>query len=143
MSLLFYLVLFSNVAVESVDSYTLVMPYCVVTTNDFGKSSQDTNAPSFCAFSKNSRVRFDVEVLSISKIPITELSRTDISLPIFKYISTPPHVIASQCAHWRGNPFSYKIVWYRSSHFGFIDSTNLFFLLRFQDFICFSLDIAA
>ena len=43
----------------------------------------------------------------------------------------------------RYTPFSYSNESYRSSHFGFMVSTNRFFLLLLHDFICFSLEIAA
>ncbi len=85
-----YFILFSRVEVYKVDSYTFVKPYSEVSTKDFGRSSQGTICPCFWAFSKNSRVRLDVEVLSISKMPMSEDSRTAISLPMGKYILISP-----------------------------------------------------
>ena len=85
-----HFILFSNVDTDKVDSYTRVIPYSVVRIKDLGRSSQGTIAPSFCANSKKRLVRADVDVLSISNIPITELSRTAISLPMFIYIPHPP-----------------------------------------------------
>ena len=58
-------------------------------------------------------------------------------------ISLVNDVIASQCAHWRGNPLVYKIISYKSSQLGFLLSTNLSFLFLFQPFICFSRSMAA
>lgn len=81
--------LFSKVAAFSAVSRTRVKPYSDVSTKDFGRSSQGTTSPSCSDRSRNSLVRFDVEVLSKSKIPIIDLSRTAISLPIDKYITAP------------------------------------------------------
>ena len=59
-----------------------------------------------------------------------------------KHLHKPRHCETSPQTG-RGNPFSHKIESYKSNHFGFIDSTKVFFLFLFQDFICFSLDIAS
>jgi len=81
-----YFSLFSRVALFSDVKCTRLKPYSEVRTKDFGRSSQGTTSPSFSAAIKNSRVRLEVEVLSKSKIPMIDLSRTAISLPMDKYI---------------------------------------------------------
>ena len=84
----FYFRRFSRVAEFKEVRRTLVKPYSEVSTKDLGRSSQGTTSPSRSALSRNSRVRLEVEVLSRSKIPIMDLSRTAISLPIDKYMFT-------------------------------------------------------
>ena len=78
--------------------YTLSMPYSTAKIYDFGKSSQEITLPSFSARARNARVRLEVEVLSISKIPIMDFSRTAISLPIDKYTTNHSHSVGEgQC----------------------------------------------
>ena len=81
-----YFILFSRVAELREVRCTRFRPYSAVTTKLFGRSSQGMTSPSFSARAKNSRVRLEVEVLSMSKMPMMLLSRTAISLPIDKYI---------------------------------------------------------
>ena len=70
--------------------YSRFIPYSDVSTKDLGKSSQGMTCPSFSAADKNSFVRWDTEVLSRSKMPMMDLSRTAISPPMFRYISLFP-----------------------------------------------------
>ena len=88
---------FSRVAEFRDVSLTRVNPYSEVSTKDFGRSSQGTTSPSFSHFSKNSRVRLEVEVLSRSKIPMMLLSRTAISLPMDRYMYISLSVGEGQC----------------------------------------------
>ena len=81
---------FSKVAEDKLVRYTREKPYSAVRIKLFGKLSQGTTCPWLSALAKNSRVRLEVLVLSISKIPITELSRTAKSLPIDRYNLSPP-----------------------------------------------------
>src|SRR5699024_6260517 len=60
---------FSRVAAFRAVRYTRSNPYSEVRTKDLGRSSQGTTSPSSSLFSRNSRVRLEVEVLSRSKIP--------------------------------------------------------------------------
>ena len=76
----------SSVAVFRAVSRTREKPYSEVSTKLFGRSSQGTTSPFFSARSRNSRVRREVEVLSRSKIPMMDLSRTAMSLPIERSI---------------------------------------------------------
>ena len=80
---------FSNVAVFNAVKWTREKPYSDVRRKDLGRSSQGTTSPSFSLFSKNSRVRLEVEVLSRSNIPIMVLSRTAMSLPMERYTFFP------------------------------------------------------
>ena len=84
-----YLSRFSRVLVDKLVWYTRVIPYSEVRIKDFGKSSQGTTCPSFSARSRNSRPRAVTVVLSRSKMPMMDESRTAKSLPIDKYIISP------------------------------------------------------
>lgn len=72
---------------------TLWNPYSVVSKKAFGRPSQEITSPFSSAFFRKSRVLWEVDVLSISKIPIMDVSRTAISLPIDKYIVSSPRLI--------------------------------------------------
>lgn len=82
----FYFSRFSKVEDARLVRWTREKPYSAVKTKLFGRSSQGITNPSFSALLKNSLVRLEVLVLSISKIPIIELSRTAISFPMDRYI---------------------------------------------------------
>ena len=82
----FHFILFSRVWVLRADRCTRFNPYSAVRINDFGRSSQGTTSPCRSASARNRRVLGEVLVLSISKIPITEESRTAISFPMERYM---------------------------------------------------------
>ena len=89
----FYFNLFSKVCDDRAVKCTRLRPYSAVKTNDLGRSSQGITTPFCSALLRNSLVLLEVEVLSISKIPIIELSRTAMSFPIDKYIG---HILVGE-----------------------------------------------
>ena len=131
--------LFSKVEEESSVRRTRWKPYSVVRMKDFGRPSQEITSPFSSAFFRKSLVLWEVDVLSISKIPIMEVSLTAISLPIDKYIPHPQLSLRTS-AHTGVAIYSNKL-WYRSFHSRFLLSTSLFFRFLFQPLICFSLSI--
>ena len=85
---------FSKVVAFRDVSLTRVKPYSEVRTKDLGNSSQGTTSPFSSLFSRNSRVRLEVEVLSRSKIQIMDRSRTAMSLPMERYIKNSSNAFA-------------------------------------------------